>query len=102
MKPIAASLVLLPMLFIAAVSPHAKAQTLSVGAAHADITPSTNVLNWVTLKPYGAVLDPLFVRATVMSDGSNRVAVVAWDLTDTRESFVAKVRAEIFKSTGIP
>lgn len=83
-------------------SPRLLAQTFSAGAAHADITPSTNLLNWVTHKPYGAVLDPLFVRATVMSDGSNRLAVVAWDLTDTRESIVAKVRAEISQTTGIP
>ncbi|MBI3413955.1 MAG: neutral/alkaline non-lysosomal ceramidase N-terminal domain-containing protein [Verrucomicrobia bacterium] len=88
--------------FIAAISPCSHAQTLSVGAAHAGITPSTNVLNWVTLKPYGAVLDPLYVRAAVLSDGSNRVALVVWDLTDTRESIVAKVRGEISKTTGIP
>ncbi|MBL9169592.1 MAG: sialate O-acetylesterase [Verrucomicrobiales bacterium] len=80
----------------------AAARDLTVGAAKSDITPSTNVLNWVGHKPYPGVLDPVYVRSMVISDGVSRVALVAWDLTDTREGFVARVRREISAATQIP
>ena len=82
--------------------PLTTAADLTAGAARAEISPSTNVLNWVDHKPYPGVLDPVFVRATVVSDGANRVALIAWDVTDTREGFVAKVRAAVSRATGIP
>ena len=80
----------------------AHSQTISAGAARVEITPSTNMLNWVGHKPYDGVLDPLFVRALVLSDSTNRVAILCWDLVDTRENIVAQVRAAITKATGIP
>lgn len=75
---------------------------ITAGSARANISPGTNILNWVGHKPYPGVLDPVFTRALVLSDGSNRVAWIAWDLTDTREGFVARVRREIEQATGIP
>ena len=37
------------------------AVALRLGVGRADITPGTDVRNWVTGKAYGAVLDPLAV-----------------------------------------
>lgn len=74
----------------------------TAGAAKAEISPSTNVLNWVGHKPYPGVLDPVYVRSTVISDGETRVALIAWDLTDTREGFVARVRRSIASALSIP
>jgi neutral ceramidase len=78
------------------------AAEVTAGAAKAEISPSTNVLNWVGHKPYPGVLDPVYVRAIVLSDGASRAALIAWDLTDTREGFVARVRQEISSATKIP
>lgn len=75
---------------------------LSAGAARAEITPATNLLNWTTGKPYPGVLDPLYVRALVVSDGTTRIALLGWDLVDTREGMVARIRSAIETSTGIP
>ncbi|MBM3845972.1 MAG: hypothetical protein FJ405_06780 [Verrucomicrobia bacterium] len=75
---------------------------LSAGSARGEINPPLTLLNWVGHQPYPGVLDAVHVRALVISDGSNRAALVAWDLTDTREGFVARVRKEIQRATGIP
>ena len=75
---------------------------LSAGAARAEISPSTQILNWVGHAPYPGVLDPVFARALVLSDGTTRAAILTWDLTDTREGFVARTRQAIEKATGIP
>jgi hypothetical protein len=48
--------------------------SLSAGIAAVEITPPAEMMNWVYQKPYGGVHDPLFVRALVLSDGTNRVA----------------------------
>lgn len=71
--------------------------SLRVGAARADITPETDVLNWVTGKPYGSVLDPLFVHALVLDDGKSKAALIRWDLTDVSES----ARDEVRKAVGV-
>ncbi|MBI5693140.1 MAG: hypothetical protein HZC55_23940 [Verrucomicrobia bacterium] len=75
---------------------------LRVGAGKADITPGTDVLNWVTGKPYGAVLDPLFVHALVMDDGRTKVALLRWDLVDISESLRDEVRQVVGTALGIP
>lgn len=59
-----------------AASASESAFTLRVGAARADITPELEVLNWVTGKPYGEVLDPLFVHALVLDDGKSKAVIV--------------------------
>jgi neutral ceramidase len=76
--------------------------TLRIGVGRADITPGTDVRNWVTGKPYGAVLDPLLVQVLTMEDGATRAAVVRWDLTDVSESARDEVRRAIEAGTGIP
>jgi neutral ceramidase len=76
--------------------------TLRVGAARADITPEVDVLNWVTGKPYGAVLDPLFVHALVLDDGSTKAVLIRWDLTDVSESSRDEVRQAVGTALGLP
>ena len=90
------SLVLLPASPIAA-----GAGALSAGAAWVDITPDPRMTNWVGQKPYDGVVDPVFARALVIAEGSNRVAILCWDLVDAREGAVAEVRRAITKACGI-
>jgi hypothetical protein len=75
---------------------------LTAGMAAVEITPDVRMINWVTKKPYEAVRDPVFVRALVLSDGKERVALLAFDLVETREAFTADVRAAITGAVGIP
>ncbi len=75
---------------------------LRVGAARADITPETGVLNWVTGKPYGSVLDPLFVHALVLDDGKSKIALIRWDLVDVSESARDEVRQAVGAALGMP
>lgn len=77
------------------------AKSLSAGSAAIDITPDVNLINWVNQKPHGKVLDPLYVRALVLSDGAARVVFLALDLVENRESFSADVRAAITKDLGV-
>jgi neutral ceramidase len=75
---------------------------LRVGAAKADITPGTDVLNWVTGKPYGAVLDPLFVHALLLDDGRTRAVILRWDLVDVSESACDEVRQVVGAALAMP
>lgn len=75
---------------------------LLAGAARREITPASQMASWVDFKPFDKVIDPLFVRALVLSDGSNRVALLSCDLTDTRETMTANLRQAIEQATGIP
>jgi hypothetical protein len=76
--------------------------TLRVGAARADITPETEVLNWVTGKPYGQVLDPLSVHALVLEDGTTKAVLLRWDLVDVSESARDEVRQAVGTALGMP
>lgn len=76
--------------------------TLRVGAARADITPSVEVRNWVSGKPYGVVHDPLAVQALVLEDGRTKAVLLRWDLTDISESLRDEVRARVGRALGIP
>jgi neutral ceramidase len=78
------------------------AVALRLGVGRADITPGTDVRNWVTGKAYGAVLDPLAVQVLTLDDGVTKAAVVRWDLTDVSESARDEVRRVIETATGIP
>lgn len=78
------------------------AVTLRIGAGRADITPGTDVLNWVTGKPFGTARDPLLVQALVLDDGRTRAAILRWDLTDVSESARDEVRRAIESALGIP
>jgi hypothetical protein len=74
---------------------------LSAGAAKLEITPDVRLSNWVTHKPYGEALDPVFARALVLGLSDERVAILTWDLLYPLEGVVAKVRKEAAKATGI-
>ena len=80
----------------------ADAVTLRIGAARADITPDPEVLNWVTGKPYKEILDRIFVQALVVDDGSQKVAILRWDLVDVSESARDEVRKRISSALQIP
>jgi neutral ceramidase len=75
---------------------------LRAGAAQADITPEPEVLNWVTGKPYGVVLDPLAVHALVLDDGRTKVAVIRWDIVDVSESAREEMRRVVGAALGMP
>jgi neutral ceramidase len=76
--------------------------TLKAGAGRVDITPETAVLNWVTGKPYGTVLDPLSLHVLLLDDGASRVAVVRWDLVDVSESARDEVRRVVAAELSMP
>ncbi len=78
------------------------ARELRVGAGQADITPDTAVLNWVTGKPYGAVLDPLAVHALVLDDGVTKAVLIRWDLVDVSESARDEVRRVVGAALKMP
>jgi neutral ceramidase len=82
--------------------PGLHAQSLSAGAARFDITPSLDLSNWITHKPYGEMLEPVHVRALVLAQDKKRVAVVSWELLYPMEGAVARVRKAITAETGIP
>ena len=96
------SLLFTVVLSLAAVQAAAPAVTLRIGAGRADITPGTDVLNWVTGKPFGAVMDPLAVQALVLDDGNTKAAILRWDLTDVSESARDEVRRAVNAALGIP
>src|SRR5947209_16123851 len=75
---------------------------LSAGVARAEITPDARMLNWIDQKPYDGVLDPLFVRALVLSDERQKVVLLCWELIDARDEAVARVRQAVREATGVP
>lgn len=83
-------------------SPADEMVPLYAGAAHADITPTTEVKNWVTGEAYGEVHDPIFARALVLSDGDHKVVILHWELVDVGESARDQVRSRISKHLDIP
>src|SRR5689334_16566159 len=78
------------------------AVTIRAGAARADITPEPEVLNWVTGKPYGSVMDPLSVHALVLDDGTTKAALIRWDLVDVSESAREEVRKGVGAALKMP
>ena len=78
------------------------ATVLRAGSAQADITPDVTVLNWVTGKPYGEVLDRLAVHALVLDDGTTKAALIRWDLVDVSESARDEVRRVVGEALKMP
>lgn len=78
------------------------ADGLRAGAARVEITPDVAMLNWNTLRPYGAVHDPVYARAVVLDDGRIKIAFIGWDMLDAREFAVRRVRRAVSVATGIP
>jgi len=66
---------------------------LSAGAAEAIVTPT---------KDADAIHDDLYVRAMVISDGDNTLAIVTADLLVIGRGKVREIRAAIHEATGIP
>lgn len=66
---------------------------LSVGAAEAIITPTRDP---------EAIHDDLFVRAMVISDGENTLAIVTADMLVISRGKVSEIQAAIREATGIP
>lgn len=93
-------LILVALLMISLPAPAADT-ALSAGIAAVEITPPAEMMNWVYQKPYGGMHDPLFVRALVLSDGANRVALLSLDLIEMRESLSAEVRTAVARDLGI-
>lgn len=92
---------ILPLICLAALSQAAEPPVaLRVGAAHEDITPDPEVLNWVNGKPYGSISDRLNVHALVLDDGANKAVVIRWDLTDVGESARDEVRRAVGAAIG--
>ncbi len=78
------------------------AGALTAGMARFEITPEPAMTNWATHKPYGEILDPLYVRALVLAQGTQKVALIFWDLLDVRESATARLRPGIAPAIGTP
>lgn len=75
------------------------------GAATADITPGVGV----RMGGYGArvgvsqaVRDPLLVRALVLSDGENEIAIAVCDLLGVSAGLAAEARRIVAEEVGIP
>ena len=74
---------------------------LLAGAAKVDITPQdlTGLTNlWRT--PFEGVHDRIYLRALVVSDGTNSAAIVASDLLEYGDT--TDIRERVEKDTGIP
>ena len=78
------------------------ADALTAGAASVNITPDVQTKNLWTAKPYGGVLDSIYARVLVLSDGQNEVAIITWDLITATEQIVSTVRSATRRATGIP
>src|SRR5579871_6475032 len=80
-----------------------QAGQLAIGADRQDIMPPSGFPNWVAKNgTFEGTVSPLFARALVLSDGDRSLAVLQWDLVNTRADGVAKVRRMISEATGIP
>ncbi len=59
----------------------APTKTLRAGAAKVDITPTPDMFPLTSGQTYGSVHDPLFARALVLDNGTDRVALITADTT---------------------
>ncbi len=81
----------------------AVAGNLVAGVGREEITPPMGLPDWaIKGSTFREVLSPLYTRVLVLGDGSRKVAIVQWDLANTREETVAKVRGLVSEATGIP
>jgi hypothetical protein len=81
----------------------AAAGELLAGTGREDITPPAGFPNRTFIKTiYDGVLSPLYARALVLGDGTRKIALLQWDLIDTRVDAVAKVRRLMSAAIGVP
>ena len=79
----------------------AEAGSLRAGAAKLDITPGDfKGFYSVWAKPFERVLDPIFVRALVLDNGTTRAAIVATDLVEFGDTLA--LRQRIQRELAIP
>ncbi|MBL9209714.1 MAG: hypothetical protein JNL92_04555, partial [Opitutaceae bacterium] len=90
------------LLFVTAGAAADAGVTLRAGAAREDITPDPAVLNWITGKPYGRVIDPLLLQALVLDDGQSKAVLIRWDLVDVSESARDEVRRAVGDALQVP
>lgn len=103
-KPIRAKFIyMLLLLSLFGISHTFAADQLRVGIAKRNITPSSEVKNWVTGKPYRVIKDSIFVRSLVLMDSLNNTSVIiSWDLVDASESATEEIRKRISEFAKIP
>lgn len=78
---------------------------MQVGVAKIDITPPVGIdmTGFIAREgPSLGVLDPLFARALVIDDGTQKAAIITCDLLGLHWHFVKQVRSAINTATGIP
>ncbi|MCK4626085.1 MAG: hypothetical protein KAV00_12285 [Phycisphaerae bacterium] len=77
---------------------------LQAGAARVDITPSGPVImRGFNRRTSTGVHDRLYVRALVLDNGDEKLAVISWDKLHVNNfKMIARTRREIHKRTGIP
>jgi hypothetical protein len=96
------SLLATAVAFLFGVHPVPAAELLA-GAGREDITPPAGFRHWATKNAtFDGVLSPLYARATVLSDGTRKIVILQWDLVNTREDGVAKVRGLVSAAIGVP
>jgi len=79
------------------------AAQLMAGFGREDITPPAGFRHWATKNAtFDGVLSPLYARAMVLSDGTRKVVFLQWDLVNTREDGVEKVRRLVSNAIGVP
>ncbi|XZE43678.1 neutral/alkaline non-lysosomal ceramidase N-terminal domain-containing protein [Pirellulaceae bacterium SH467] len=78
--------------------------SLRAGFAKVDITPTvpTPMAGYYQGRLSTETHDPLWCRATVMDDGSTRLAIVALDLITTTRWLTSETRARIAAKTSVP
>lgn len=79
-----------------------KPSALAFSMAKEDITPSARLLNWVTGRPYGDTLDPIYLKAFMLDDNSLTAVIVSMDLVYVGESITALLKDRISDELGIP
>jgi hypothetical protein len=94
---------LIALLFLLA--PVSKAQVFRAGAAIVDISPTNFpvIVNAMfTERTATAVVDPLFTRALVLDDGTNRIALAVVDTCMMARDLIDAAKDIAVKETGIP
>ncbi|MFM8400242.1 MAG: hypothetical protein ACKOAH_20625, partial [Pirellula sp.] len=78
--------------------------SLAVGFGTSDITPSkpTPMAGYYGVRYSTATHDPLWAKATLLDDGSTKVAMIALDLISTNPWMVRETRKLIEEKLGIP
>lgn len=93
-----------PRVSLAQNAPQAPVPTLAVGFGISEITPSkpTPMAGYYGVRYSTATHDPLWAKATLLDDGTTKVAIIALDLISTNPWMVRETRKVIEEKLGIP